>query len=50
MKKMLYFIILYVCYPMFMYAQVIENMIVSVNRYHRSARIGTIIAEEPVPL
>lgn len=25
-------------------------VIVSVNRYHRSARIGTIIAEEPVPL
>ena len=25
-------------------------LIVSVNRYHRSARIGTIIAEEPVPL
>ena len=26
------------------------ELIVSVNRYHRSARIGTIIAEEPVPL
>ena len=25
-------------------------LIVSVKRYHRSARIGTIIAEEPVPL
>ena len=28
----------------------LEVLIVSVNRYHRSARIGTIIAEEPVPL
>lgn len=26
------------------------KMIVSVKRYHRSARIGTVIAEEPVPL
>ena len=28
----------------------LAKVIVSVNRYHRSARIGTIIAEEPVPL
>ena len=27
-----------------------RTLIVSVKRYHRSARIGTIIAEEPVPL
>lgn len=39
----------YILYQNLLIEQIYQ-MIVSVKRYHRSARIGTIIAEEPVPL